>query len=319
MTRYFLYLALSVMALFSGCEKQPSSEQDVLLELGMVYIPPGEFILGSNKTDDKGIAQRYGFVNPLFVDEHPQQKVFLPGYHIDRAEVSNLEYKRFLIDTGAADPPHWIQNGYNVRADVLRNASLERLQFIAANYFQLEDDPSRLSRDELLKRMEEIQKSRDPLPVSGVSWFDAASYCRWAGKRLPTEKEWEKAARGAQGWEYPWGQDWDDTKANTGETPDQPSPLVAVATTAGDISPFGVQDMAGNVSEWVEDWYQAYPGATYASEAYGKVHKVVRGGGAGSGHYALSTFFRAARRAHAEPGAISVDVGFRCAKDVTKK
>jgi len=73
--------------------------------------------------------------------------------------------------------------------------------------------------------------------------------------------------------------------------------------------------MAGNVSEWVDDWYEAYPGASYKSLYYGGIEKVARGGGANAGHYAVSTFFRNASRNHAKPSVANPDVGFRCAQD----
>ncbi len=314
------YVLIAVLAVvLCGCSKSEDAPQGRVKQPsameGMVLIPGGEFIMGSDKTDDAGLQKEYGFVNPLYVDEHPPHKVPLPAFMIDKYEVTNAQYKAFILETKASDPPSWVQNGYNVRDDKLRGASLENLRWIATDYFKIDKDAGTMTREKLLAELEKIQHQRDKLPVTGVSWDDAYSYCKWAGKRLPSEAEWEKAARGAQGLEYPWGNQWDIKRPNTGANGEGAEAVVAPGSYAGDKSPYGVYDMAGNVSEWVDDWYRPYPGATYKHEAFGEVHKVVRGGGAGEGHYALSSFYRAARRAHAEPATISTDVGFRCAAD----
>jgi len=83
----------------------------------------------------------------------------------------------------------------------------------------------------------------------------------------------------------------------------------------GNKSPYGAYDMSGNVWEWVQDWYDAYPQADYRNDNFGKKYRVIRGGGGGVGHYAISYFFRGATRQFSEPELASEDVGFRCAKD----
>ncbi len=287
----------------------------------MTLIPAGEFMMGSNKTDDAGLQKEYGFVNPLYVDEHPPHKIILPAFMMDKYEITNAQYKTFIQQTKAPEPPAWIQNGYNVRAEKLRGATLENLRWVARDYFRIDKDPGIMTRETLLTELEKIQALRDTLPVTGVTWDDAYSYCKWVGKRLPTEAEWEKAARGPQGHEYPWGAQWDAKKANTGvanlESGASNEATAPIGSYPNDISDYGAYDMAGNVSEWVADWYQPYPGATYKHQAFGEIHKVIRGGGAGDGHYALSSFYRTARRAHAEPSTISTDVGFRCAQSIS--
>ncbi len=287
----------------------------VLLEPGMVYVPSGEFVMGSDKTDEKGLQKEFGFVKPLYVDEHPEHKVYLEGYQIDKYEVSNADYKEFVVKTRYQEPLEWIQNGYNVRWEILERSSAERLRTVAREYFRLDRDINQMGKEDLLNELAKMQRQRDAFPVTGISWYDAYSYCQWRGKRLPSEAEWEKAARGEHGQEYPWGQRWDLSKTNTGEGEAQELTLMPIGSVSGDVSPYGARDMAGNVSEWVDDWYEPYPGSSFESEAFGAIHKVVRGGGAGVGHYAISTFFRAARRGHADPSALSTDVGFRCAKD----
>ena len=114
----------------------------------MVLVPAGEFWMGSDDGND---------------DEKPRHRVDLDSYSIDRYEVTNALYKRFMEATARAAPRHWSRSDLNGAAQ----------------------------------------------PVVGVSWHDADAYCRWAGKRLPTEAEWEKAARGDDGRTYPWGERWE--------------------------------------------------------------------------------------------------------------
>jgi formylglycine-generating enzyme required for sulfatase activity len=315
----------------AGCASHPSQgnatakPESVVkpVDYGMVLIPAGEFTMGSNKETNEAMWREanalnpYGFKDKLYADEHPAHKVHLPAYYLDKYEVTNEQYLEFVKATDHTVPYLWPRNGYGLSNELFESLPLDHLRQIATEKFRLDMDVPNMSKQELLAEIEKIQATRNTLPVTTVTWPDADAYCHWAGKRLPTEAEWEKAARGPQEFEYPWGNKWDPTKINTmSENPD--APYSAVGSFPGDKSGYGVYDMAANVTEWVADWYDAYPGAQPADEnkSYGKLQRVVRGGMTSSGHYdALSLLFRAAKRNHLRPYSALIDVGFRCAKD----
>lgn len=256
------------LAVVSGFAVASCDRTSTAAPEGMALIPAGEFLMGSDKQDP---AAPRGFVmlKPLYEDEHPARRVFLPAYVIDVYEVTNAAYDRFLRATNRPAPAFW-EGG-------------------------------------------RFQEGTDAEPVSQITWHDAAAFCRWAGKRLPTEAEWEKAARGPDGREFPWGNTFDPDKAHTGVA--GASGPVPVGRFTQGASPYGVHDMSGNVWEWVADWYQPYPGSAAQSGYFGEKVKVIRGGGWEPGHHDSENIYRAAHRFFAPPGSGLTDGGFRCARD----
>ncbi|MCD6552686.1 MAG: formylglycine-generating enzyme family protein [Chloroflexi bacterium] len=202
-------------------------------------------------------------------DEAPQHEVDLPAFEIDLFEVTNAQFAAFVEATG-----------YQTDAEKGGEAGWRGF----------------------------YTEGKDNHPVVKVSWNDAVAYCKWVGKRLPTEAEWEKAARGTDGRIYPWGNEWDPARLNSyqsgyrGTTP--------VGSFADGVSPYGVFDMAGNVWEWTADWYLPYPGSNYQDPYFGKENKVTRGGG----WFEEPPQVRTSNRNCTSPIAANDDLGFRCAR-----
>lgn len=217
---------------------------DPTLEKNWVSIPAGEFRMGAQKDD----PSKPNYDSEAYEDERPVHRVGLKAYRIGRYPVTVAEYLRFIEAGGYEDKTFWINGGFG--------------QWQAPNKW-------------------EEQLEHGNRPVVGVSWFEAAAYATYAGSRLPTEAEWERAARGTEGHRYPWGDEEPNTsRMNYGESNvGCPTPVGVYARGA---TPDGILDMAGNVWEWCSDWY----GEDYYSKAAGDSphgpstgeHRVVRGG-----------------------------------------
>ena len=257
----------------------------------MVYIPAGSFAMGSETGDPA---------------EKPVHQVHLSAYWIDRYETTNRAFMRFVQATG-----------YRTTAESLDQS----LIYENGGYRTVQGASWRAPSggdSNLLGRLDH--------PVVQISWHDAQAYCRWAGKRLPTEAEWEKAARGEDRRLFPWGPSPPDGpslyKANYGQArccreSDRDGFLNTAprGSFAAGRSPYGLYDMAGNVWEWTGDWY----GANYYSTSPEKTplgpnngsERVLRGGSWISYHFMLRTSYRGK---HTEDTRHNYG-GFRCARD----
>jgi formylglycine-generating enzyme required for sulfatase activity len=271
---FILYFIASIG--FIGCSK----EQENQVPSDIVLIPAGEFQMGSDSGD---------------ADERPVHTVFLDAFYIDKFEVTNAQYQKFVEATGYPVPSG---KGYLYTGDLLES-------------FRPWDD----------------QAFNQPNhPVVNVTWFEAKAYCEWAGKRLPTEAEWEKAACGGlSGKKYPWGdEEPDDTRANFADKNVEmswanrsvddghayPAPVGSYQSNG-----YGLYDMSGNVWEWCADWYdEAYYSQSPKRNPKGPLsgrHRVLKGGS----WYRASHTLRCAERVSDVPESRLNVTGFRCAKD----
>jgi formylglycine-generating enzyme required for sulfatase activity len=224
---YLLPVFLSIlMPGLSSCQGTPTTETKIkatqliesiqkdpagYLDQQSVLISAGDFLMGSNTARQ---------------DEKPAHLVYLDAFKIDIYEITNIQYQRFVQETGTKPPRYWSGGDF--------------------------------------------PPGQALFPVVGVRWKDAEAYCSWAGKRLPTEAEWEKACRGSEGIIYPWGNDPKDGAANgpqpemwkqawsylaAGDANSSAPSLQSVGSYPDGTSPYGVSDLVGNASEWVADYY----------------------------------------------------------------
>lgn len=296
---------IGLMLFVIGCGDSPAKDSNSDNEVrrpsleNMVLIPAGEFLLGSLEGEGA-------------YDEHPQHEVYLDAFYIDKYEVTNAQFQEFVNATGYVTDAERKGYGevYNPEESEMRFHIFTDVNWRRPNAWRTTDNrphPKAWENYQLADKMD--------YPVVQVSWNDAQAYATWVRKRLPTEAEWEKAARGTDGRKWAWGNEFNlniggiNVHANINS-----GGLLSVGCFPTGVSPYGVYNMIGNAREWVADFY--------APDYYIHSHKdnplgpeigtfhVIRGG---SWAQIKSYHVLIANRAYQVPNYSSNFVGFRCA------
>jgi iron(II)-dependent oxidoreductase len=274
-----------VHASLSSASPAPPHEAQIRLdaiaaqasESPMLPVREGTFIMGTARH----LGEPFSLALQYDDTEQPQRHIWLASFDMDRDEVSLGEYLS------------WLRQRHRAPAEELRRL-IEHVTTVHAL------SPASLAR----------------WPALYVTWAEASDFCHAHGKRLPTEAEWEKAARGDSGNLFPWGQSPPTSAlAMFGQYHVHEIPIVAPVDTGTEgRSPYGVHHMAGNAAEWVQDWfgidyYATMPDRTPPGPTSGR-YKVVRGGSWKS----TPALLRSATRSGASPERLATTIGFRCAR-----
>ncbi len=250
-------------------EKEKPKERLSLTPSGMVYLPASAFLVGSADCGQ---------------DALPQHEVESAGFYMDRTPVTNVQFAKFVEESGyiteaeqGEGAPIWVDGEWRLIPGINWRTPMGQ---------RLPDD-------------------FDNHPVTQVTFADAIAYCEWAGRRLPTEEEWEQAARGGLASEkFPWGSTIGRVQANYNS--EGTSSVMSYQANG-----YGLYDMAGNVWEWTSSWYKAYPGNHLSSPHFGEQYRVVRGGAwMYDGAHCMVSYRNANDPAHAYP-----TLGFRTVVD----
>lgn len=280
--RLFSFSLLTVLLIVAAFLVVACGGQQVVVKTNpidgkaMVRVPAGQFRMGTSQQQQSDLAAEFELQVGSLRSESPQVTLSLPEFYIDQTLVTNADYKKFL-DAEPEQPVPFLANA------------------IAQPY----------NWD---KATRTFPQGRDQYPVVLVNWQQASAYCQWAGGRLPSEGEWEKAARGSDGRIWPWGNEWAADMANTAESNlKDESPAGGYPKGA---SPYGALDMVGNVWEWTSSLDKPYPynpnDGREDTQAPGL--RVTRGGSWLFG----AVVSRAATRNSFEAMDSSLSIGFRC-------
>ncbi|MDR4507356.1 MAG: SUMF1/EgtB/PvdO family nonheme iron enzyme [Candidatus Brocadiaceae bacterium] len=243
----------------------------------MVLVPAGKFPMGAAPGE-------------FIPEETPQHIVYLDAYYIDKYEVTNAQYWEFLQYMKETGDHSKCYPGEPKEKDHTPGTPHTGWEY---SYFDFPD-----------------------YPVSRIDWYDAYAYAAWAGKRLPTEAEWEKAARGPDGRRFPWGNVWDPQRCNVGK-----DASLSVGSFPQGKSVYGCLDIVGSLSEWANDWYhpqyyQKSPSVNPKGPDYSTGSRIVKGG---SLYAPYAHKMRCSVRIFAKPEDRNKSIGFRCAKDMESK
>jgi len=270
---------------FEGCDSLGKYET-------MTFVPAGRFTMGATREELERLARDDPKVKRRFeklLIETPTTTVSVDAFYIDVHEVTNAQYRLFLEDV--------VRQGHEV-------------------WCHPDERPGMSHRP---KFIDDERFGAPSLPVVGVDWYDAFAYARWAGKRLPTEAEWEKAARGTGSHRYPWGNEWSPKLGNFGTKEDLFRFTAPVDSFPEGRSVYGCFNMAGNAAEWTSSPFRPYPYAPpdRREDVMVKGARAYRGGSYADGYpYALRCSKRERlRRGYQIPMR---NLGFRCAVSASR-